>query len=87
MLGQAVLAVLANGEAAAFVGALVGEGSDDSVAVGLDAVPGDGEVGVYLGFGGEEVEGGAVMPQVVGGGGVEAGDVLFEPLDLPGACA
>ena len=84
---QVVRAVLADGEAAAFFRSLVGEGADKGVPVGCYAAPGDGEISRDLYFGGQEVEGGAVMPEIVGGGGLKLGYVLFDPFDPVGAGA
>jgi|SRR5579859_2607188 len=84
---QAVWAVLADREATAFFRSLVGESADKGIVVWRNAAPGDGEISGDLGFGGEEVEGGAVMPEIVGGGRIELGNVLFDPFDQVGAGA
>ena len=52
LVGQGVLSVLFDREAAAMIWAFIGKGADDGVTVDLDAVPGYRQIGYYLFFGG-----------------------------------
>ena len=82
--GERLGAVAADGEAAAALGAVQREGGEDDGCSGVERVFEGGEVGAAGRRVGEEVEDGAVVPEIVAGRGVPGGDVGDEPLDLIG---
>ena len=85
--GQRLGIVSDHVEAAALGGAVESEGGEDEMAVGGQGLVERAEVVLAVGWIGEEVEHGAVVPEREAMRGLEVGDIGFKPVDGGGALA